>query len=397
MNANHKTVLVALVLATTFGSAYATNGTMFHGYGARAQGMGGVGIGYFQDSLAGANNPAGFSWIDDRADIELSILKADRGARINGRDIDSNGKDLYVFPMMGWKRGLDDAVSLGISVYPMGAGTVYEEPVVTGPVTSPRKDTEAELAQVVFAPSVSYRLNSDHSIGVSLNLAYQRFYAQGTEPLYGEPGTDSSWGAGLALGWAGKLHDRVTVGLSYHSRINMGKLDRYDGLLANRGEMDIPERYGLGISAQLTDATTIAFDYLRINYGGVKSLSNSVYAFLNPATPPGSSKGPGFGWKDQDVFKIGVNHKYSDALTLRAGYSHATGVIPARETALNYLAQITPQDHYTLGATLKSGPTTSWTVAYGFVPKTTVKGRGMLSATTDLYHQQHWLSLGYSW
>jgi long-chain fatty acid transport protein len=174
--------------------------------------------------------------------------------------------------------------------------------VVTGPVTSPQKDTEAELAQVVIAPSVSYRLNDGHSVGLSLNLAYQRFYAQGTEPLYGDPGTDSSWGAGLALGWAGKLNDRVTFGLSYYSKIEMGKLDRYSGLLANRGQMDIPERYGVGLSAQITEATTIAFDYLRINYGGVKSLSNSVYAFLDPATPPGSKGGPGFGWKDQDIF-----------------------------------------------------------------------------------------------
>lgn len=397
MTAHRKSILVALLLGSSFSAAHATNGTMFHGYGARAQGMGGVGIGYFQDGLVGANNPAGFSWIEDRADVELAILKADRGARINGREIDSNGKDLYVFPMIGWKKSLNQTVSLGLSVYPMGAGTVYEEPVITGPVTAPKKATEAELAQIVLAPSVSYRLDRDHSIGLSLNLAYQRFYAQGTEPLYGDPGTDSSLGAGLAFGWAGKLHERITAGLSYYSRIHMGKLDRYAGLLANHGEMDIPERYGIGISAQITDATTIGFDYLRINYGGVKSLSNSVYAFLNPATPPGSRNGAGFGWQDQDVFKIGISHKHSDALTLRAGYSHATGVIPARETALNYLAQITPQDHYTLGATIKSSPTTSWTLAYGFVPKTTVRGTGMLSAGTDLYHQQHWLSVGYGW
>lgn len=397
MSRINKSIILGAVLLSAFGTVQATNGTMFHGYGARAQGMAGVGIGYFQDGLAAANNPAGFSWLDDRLDLELAILKADRGAVINGRDIDSNGKDIYAFPMIGWNRKLGERTNFGLSVYTLGAGTVYREPVVTGPVTAPQKNTEAELAQVVIAPTISYKLNDNHSVGVSLNTAYQRFYAKGLEPLYQDPGAESSFGLGVAFGWAGKLHDRLTVGVSYHSKVYMGKLKRYDGLLANGGEMDIPERYGVGLSFRATDATTVAFDYLRINYSGVKSLANSVYAFLDPNTPPGSKNGPGFGWRDQDVFKIGVSHQYSDALTLRAGYSYATGVIPSSETALNYLAQITPQEHYTLGASFKSGPSSAWTVAYGYAPKRTVKGSGMLSSTTDLYHQQHWLSVGYSW
>lgn len=108
--------------------AQATNGTMFHGYGARAQAMGGMGIGYFQDSHVGANDPAGFGMLGNRQDIDVAVMKGDRGAVLGGRDIDSNGKDVYVFPAAGFSRALSDTLGVGFSLYTLGAGTVYREP-----------------------------------------------------------------------------------------------------------------------------------------------------------------------------------------------------------------------------------------------------------------------------
>lgn len=377
--------------------AQATNGTMFHGYGARSQAMGGVGIGYIQDSHVGANNPAGFGMLGDRQDIDVAVMKGDRGAVLNGRDIDSNGKDIYVFPAVGWARTLSDKVGIGFSLYTLGAGTVYREPVVTGPVTSPTRNTEAELAQLVFSPGVSYQLNENHRIGFGLSLAYQQFYVQGVEPILGNPGKDRGFGAGFNLGWHGRLTDRFSMGVSYHSKVKMEKLEKYEHLLANQGEMDIPERYGLGFAYQLSPATTLAMDYLNINYAGVKSLSNSVYAFLDPASPLGSKGGPGFGWQRQHVYKFGIAHQYDEKLILRAGYSRGSDVIPEKETALNYLAQVTPKEHFTLGASIKKDSGSEWSFAYTYSPKKTIAGSGMLSQQTDLYHQQHWIMVGYGW
>lgn len=269
--------------------------------------------------------------------------------------------------------------------------------MVTGPVTSPTDNTEAELAQLVLSSGVAYQLNEDNRFGFGLSLAYQRFYAHGGEPILGDPGTDSSFGAGLNIGWHGRLTDRLSMGVRYHSKTNMGKRDKYAGLLANGGEMDIPARFGVGFAYQLSPATTVAMDYLNIDYSGVKSLSNSVCAFLNPATPLGSKGGPGFGWERQHVYKLGIAHWFDDRLTLRAGYSRASDVIPAQETTLNYLAQVTPKEHFTLGASFRQDSGSEWSVAYTYSPKKTVKGAGMLSERTDLYHQQHWIVVGYSW
>ena len=40
--------------------------------------------------------------------------------------------------------------------------------------------------------------------------------------------------------------------------------------------------------------------------------------------PLGADNGLGFGWKDQNVVKLGGEWVQSQALTLRAGYSHAS-------------------------------------------------------------------------
>ena len=56
---------IAVSLATSL-PALATNGTMPHGYGIKAQGMGGASIALPQDALAAANNPAGMAFVGNR-------------------------------------------------------------------------------------------------------------------------------------------------------------------------------------------------------------------------------------------------------------------------------------------------------------------------------------------
>ncbi|MCK7582643.1 MAG: hypothetical protein MZV65_48470 [Chromatiales bacterium] len=60
---NVKSKLVAVAVAAAFAplAAYATNGYFTHGFGVKAQGMGGVGIALPQDSIAAGANPAGMA------------------------------------------------------------------------------------------------------------------------------------------------------------------------------------------------------------------------------------------------------------------------------------------------------------------------------------------------
>ncbi|CAK0776619.1 hypothetical protein CCP3SC1AL1_840012 [Gammaproteobacteria bacterium] len=63
----------------------------------------------------------------------------------------------------------------------------------------------------------------------------------------------------------------------------------------------------------------------------------------------GGADGLGFGWKDQDIYKLGVQWRYSTDLTLRGGYAHATKVFDGSNAFFNLLAPATVQDHVTCG------------------------------------------------
>jgi long-chain fatty acid transport protein len=59
----------------------------------------------------------------------------------------------------------------------------------------------------------------------------------------------------------------------------------------------------------------VAADYQRINYSGIPAVGNPSAALA----PLGAANGPGFGWRDVNVFKIGVAWELNSMLTLRAG------------------------------------------------------------------------------
>lgn len=380
---------ILLACAGAAGQALATNGTMPHGYGIKAQGMGGASIALPQDAVAAANNPAGMAFVGNRLDAGLVWLKADRGTTMGGTYLEANEKENYFIPEFGYNRVLDDKLSAGISVVGNGVGTRYARPI--GPPTN--SNAGSELMQVVMSPTLAYKVAPGQAIGASLNLAYQRLKIDGVEHTgLSNQGFDHSFGYGLALGWTGKLTDQVTLGASYVSKTHMGKLDKYRNLLAGGGEFDIPERYGVGVAFLPTDKLTIAADVLRVNWSGVKSVGNAL-------TSPGAfgaDNGPGFGWKDQNIYRVGASYALDERLTLRAGYSHGDQIINAADTTLNYLAPVTPQNHWSAGATWKFDKQMELSMVYTRTTDTTVTGTGP-SAGVNPRHSQHWLGAAIGW
>ena len=255
-----------------------------------------------------------------------------------------------------------------------------------------------DLMQLIVAPTVSYKLNESHSIGISPLLVYQQFKAKGLQafvPMSSVPssvtntGTDSSSGFGVRVGYLGKLNDQVTVGASYSPKVKMSKFDKYSGLFAGSGSFDIPENYTLGIGFKATPSVSLALDYQRINYAGVTSIGNPS---TNQA-PLGSAGGPGFGWANINVFKIGVEWKAMPALTLRAGLNVADNPIQSRDVSFNIVAPGVTTTHVTLGGTYALSPTTELTVAYMHAPKKSVTGQSFLAGTETISMSQN--SIGF--
>ena len=395
--------LLAIAAVCIAGPALATNGYFAHGYGIKAKGMGGVSTALAQDSLGGANNPASMVWVGERIDVGADLFMPKRNAErsgagfptLNGK-VDSNRTNFLV-PEFGYNRMIGSDMSLGVSVYGNGGmNTTYPQGNFNcgGPAANMLcggGPLGVDLIQLMIAPTVAYKLNAQHSVGVSLLIGYQRFKASGLQafdnapgfpPFTGAPGSvtnngnDSATGVGLRLGYQGRLSDMVTIGAAYAPKMNMGKFDKYKGLFAGAGDFDIPSHYSLGIAFTPSAAVTVALDFGRINYSDVAAVSNPSM----PVAPLGATNGPGFGWKDVNVFKIGAAWRLSDALTLRAGYNKGDNPITPADVTFNILAPGVVKDHYTAGFTYALDKTSEISGALMVAPRQTVTGASLFNA-----------------
>jgi long-chain fatty acid transport protein len=381
--------LLAGVLAPL--AAGATNGYFLDGYGAKAEGQAGVGIAWAQDALAAASNPAGTALVGDRVDLGVVWFAPRRSADIVGNafgadaSYNGDGKKNFFLPEFGYSRQLSSTLGAGVAVYGNGglntqyAANPYARFGATG-------TAGVDLEQVFVSPSIAWKPAADQSLGIALNVAYQRFSAQGIGFFGGfssspgnvsDKGTDTTLGAGIRVGWTGTLAPGLTAGATWASKVH-GSFDKYKGLFADGGRFDVPDNYGIGITYRPSQDWTIGLDVQTIDYSHVSAVGDSVASLLQ-GVPLGAPGGPGFGWRNVTVGKLALAYQVDSGLVLRAGYSHAGQTVPSSQTFFNILAPGVVQDHITIGATQALGGTGELTGFLAVAPGKTVNGAGSIA------------------
>jgi long-chain fatty acid transport protein len=427
-----RATVVAVVLASG-SAAWATDGYFPHGFGMKSKGMGGAAVAVTDNAFAGINNPAASVWAGNRAEIGVDIFMPKRsaarsapgfGGMLEG-DVKSDGS-AFAVPEFSYNKKIDDRMSWGLTVYGNGGmNTEYPGANVTcqapndGNLLCGQGKLGVDLMQLIVAPTFAYKLDAQHSVGVSPLLVMQQFKASGlqaftsTEPgqqISMSPGnvtnkgTDRSTGVGMRLGYLGQLSDTLKFGATYSPKIKMSKFDKYAGLFAVEGSFDIPENYALGINVQVTPAVSVAADYSRINYSGVPSIGNPM-SNLMLGNPMGSANGPGFGWSDVNVLKLGVQWQATSTMVLRAGYNQSTNPVKAENITFNILAPGVITQHVTVGGTYALSKDSELTWAYMYAPKNTVTGPSMYngmvpgaSGITEIVRMsQQSLGVQYGW
>lgn len=419
MSGMKRNVVLALAVAATVAapSAFATNGYFSHAYGMKNSGMGGVATAMTRDTFGGANNPATMVWVGNSMDIGATWFNPERSASRSGAldttmngSSDSDSTD-FLIPEFGYNHMLNPNMSFGVTVYGNG-GMNTDYPGGSLPLTggtcqgfnpagaggAPYNllcgsgNLGVDLMQLIIAPTLSYKINANHSVGVSPLLAYQRFKAEGLQAFSGfsadatkltNNGYDSSTGAGLRIGWYGRMSDMVSLGAAYSTKLAMGKFDKYAGLFAEQGDFDIPSNYNLGVAFKLSPSVLLGIDYQKIKYTDVKSVSNpSTNYGAVPTGSLGPSDGRGFGWKDIDVWKIGVEHKYSNNLVLRAGIDKSENPISSSDVTFNILAPGVVENHFSVGFTLAMDKSSELTGAFTYVKENKVSGSSLFNTFT---------------
>lgn len=399
--------------------AQATNGYFADGYGAKAEGLSGVGIAWAQDSLAAATNPAGTANVGDRVDLGVDWFVPRREAQIVGNafgpdgNYDGNGRSNFFIPDIGYTHQFSSALGAGVALFGNGGmNTQYD--------TNPYQRFGASgaggvnLQQLFVEPSVAWKPAPGQSLGLGLNIAYQQFSAQGIGVFGGfsnapgnvsDRGWDSSLGAGLRLGWSGELLPGLTAGATWASKIH-GRFSDYRGLFADDGSFDVPENFGVGVSYLLAQDWKAGLDVQRIDYGGVPAVGDPIAPLLQ-GVPLGAPNGPGFGWQSITVVKLGVAWQIGPAFSVRAGYSHSTQAVPSGQTFFNILAPGIVQDNFSLGATWSVSRAQEASAFVGYAPNKTVDGTasippgfppaGMGGGEANISLKETILGVSYAW
>jgi long-chain fatty acid transport protein len=418
MLSKSKQIVLVLSVAVAFAaSAFATDGYLSSSYGVKQVGMGGVGVALPGDSLAAATNPAGMVMVGDRFDLDLSLFHPVRSGTLIGNQLppgypdvngtyDANRIANFYIPQLGYNHMMGSRMSLGVSIY--GNGGMDTSYTTAIPLLGTTR-AGVNLQQLFVAPTFAFKLTRRNAFGVSLNVAYQMFKAEGLQNFatsstsidpanVTDRGVDSAAGVGFRVGWIGKVNRITTLGATYQSRTWMGKLNRYRGLFAQQGGFDIPANFAGGIAVKTTSRSTVSVDVERILYSQVKSIADSG---ANQALL-GSENGPGFGWHDITALKTGMEFRASSKLMLRCGYNHSGLPFGPSETFFNLLAPGIVQHHVTLGASWGLGGTKELSFAYYHAFGNTVNGRSSIPPTAgggnaNLYMHQDSVGIGFGW
>ena len=421
------TITIVSVLTVPL-STWATNGYWSLGYSTKSRSVANACVAMVLDAACSASNPATMAHLGNRMEAGISLFSPSRGftsnddasptippAHITPGEYESDN-EYFPIPNFAYNTMLDNTSSLGIIVGANGGmNTEYNDKVFSNfadprfPEMAPSSPTGIDLMQLFVGIAYAKKLNAQHTIGIMPMLSIQTLSVDGLQPFtpfsmhptkVTNNGRDVSYGAGLRLGWLWQVNEQLNIGASYQTKNWMTNFDEYKGLLAEEGDFDIPSNFDLGFAYKPTPELTFSFDYQRIYFSKVNALGNpSDLVFMPGSILMGTSDGLGFGWKDINIYKLGLKWEYSSDVTFLAGFAKGSEAFSAGQALFNTLAPATVREHYTLGVSKKIGKDQEVDFGFAYAPKKTVYGTNPNTGpqTGSVQMRQWQLSFGWNW
>jgi long-chain fatty acid transport protein len=377
--------------------AYATEGYWPYGFGTVSKGTAGVNVALALDAMAPASNPAALVDVGTRFDGGIAILYPPRGYTIGPGGLfvphsERSGDNVFLGPSAGYNRQLSEDWAVGFALYGAGLNTNYPASAGNGLGTFLSGRTGADVRQFFLSPAVAYRINQLLSVGVAPIFSIQRGRVNGFgtfSPFSNNLAAltnrnfDYAVGGGARVGAQFQLSPQVAVGGSYQSRIYTTDFARYAGLLPKGGNFSAPANAALGIAYKFSQRDFVSIEVERIFYKDVPALGNSIDNLLTGCAAAGGvgtagcfggANGPGLGWKNMTVLKLGGQWAPSDSVALRVGYNIANKQIRPAEIGLNIVGPAVVRQHITAGSTVSLWPGQDLNLSLSYAPRAQVSG-----------------------
>ena len=404
-------VMLTGIIPFTGSDAYATDGHFLHGVGAVNQSMGGVGFAV-TESLFGTYslNPAGLTKYEGvQIEFGFEMFKADRtvSSAFGPFSGSTRSKSEFVpIPAMAFSAQVNDKLVVGLGGLGIGGFGVDYPSALDNPVLAPRPNgfgqTYSDFSMLKFTPAAAYKVTDNVSIGFAGNLSWaslaidpmaaasptvspgpdgtpmtmddQAFYSRATA-------ADGAFGFGFQVGVLWDINEMMSLGVAYNSPQWFQDFEfnsMYENPnLPNFGfpreidfRLDVPAFFGAGVAINASPETVIGFDWKYMLYESTKGFE------LEDARMPFDQTGAvtGFGWKNINVFSVGVQQTFADWVKVRGGYNYSDNPVPADLSFFNVPAPAIVQHHLTFGVGLQVVPQMSLDFGYYHVFDNEISG-----------------------
>lgn len=295
------------------------------------------------NAFAGVVNPANAVWIKDRFDIGAFIIC--QKSTLDNQDnnpLFSPGKvnltykvrylttaDAAIHKQLLIK-GYECSFSLATYTTPGYVKVRTKEPIPLIGTTPMHLESKTQAISAVF----SWKLNENHSVGVSLDYFYlshlRKGFQRADNPIRSvspghvtNNGTDHSKGLGLTLGWRWNITKSLAFGIAFIKKSDVGQFKRYQGYEPHHAKNYIPAALGGGFTYKFTEKLAGRLEVLWTGFGSLPNANNAILPDGQLNTHKrGSQKSPGSGLQDATLINLGLGYKVNDNLSFGSGFSH---------------------------------------------------------------------------
>jgi long-chain fatty acid transport protein len=388
-----KLILLYCCLLLSAGSALAS------GFGVFTQGASGLGqanavVAHPTGPSSLYFNPALLNDVPGRQlEVGTTAVHADREIKLDSGGTEEGESDWDFPSTLYYTHQVNDTVTAGIGIFfPFGLSTEWDDDY-----EGRYLGTSADVFTTNFNPAVSFRVNDKLSLAVGADLLYLDATLKskvnqtaayvltdlqlsgglgGVLPPLAGPLNDieqkfdgDGWGGGYNLGMLYKATDRISIGATYRSHIDVdvdgdAKFSGVTPLLAaafpkTGGDADIrlPQQATAGVAVKALENLTVEAG---VRWEDWESTDDLTIEFDTPVFGQAASITPR-GWNATWAYNIGGQYRMNDTMALNAGYLYGQNAVPS--STFEPLIPDADAHLFTLGTDLSFG---QWTLSGAF-------------------------------